>query len=605
MFRLSVWTILFTLVHAGIMSVFFNNNLVRYILLFLVCFIFYINCLYWQLYQMPLSFYSLLNGNVVLKFSQNIISYIFSNLGLLLIFFLPFIISFFIKKMFFKVPRRYIVVIVMFAFYILVIGCINFTNDNNKLYNAYNLYYKLHNSLENIKVFGVLTNLRLDIERCVFGFNEQSFLTYEENGQTFYFDMDKYNVTDIDFDSLIENEDNSVIKEIHEYIKSQKPTAKNSYTGLLKGKNLIVIMAESLHPIAIDEDLTPTLYDLANANLSFTNFYSPLFPVSTSDGQYLTDTSLLPAENTWTMEHVDGNYYPYTYANMFEQLGYNTYAYHNYEYDYYKRNTYFENLGYDKYLACGNGLEKLIDCGKYTSDKDMIEATINDYIKDDSFLVYYTTFSGHEYLNNNYIVKKHWNKVKDLPYSTIVKYYLATQIELDEALSYLIDTLKDNNKLDDTVIMIFGDHYPYMLSLEEMNEVSSYELDDVFERSHMSFILYNSGLPHKEITKHGSNLDVLPTILNLFGFNFDSRLLMGRDLLTEDDSEQLVIFSSRSFITDLGRYNSYSEKFISNDGKVKEDYIANIKNKIYLKYRYSRLIFENNYYKHLFLNMEK
>lgn len=99
-----------------------------------------------------------------------------------------------------------------------------------------------------------------------------------------------------------------------------------------------------------------------------------------------------------------------------------------------------------------------------------------------------------------------------------------------------------------------------------------------------------------KVEKIGSSLDILPTVLNLFGVEFDSRLLIGRDILS--DSDPLVIFSDRSFITNKGRYNAITGEFVPNSGEeIEEDYVKEINNVIYKKYQMSRLILENDYYR--------
>ena len=134
--------------------------------------------------------------------------------------------------------------------------------------------------------------------------------------------------------------------------------------------------------MAIREDVTPTLYKLKNEGINFNNFYTPLFPVSTADGEYLTDTSLLPAEGIWSIENVEGKTFPYTYANILKNDGYSTFAYHNYDYKYYKRDKYFPTMGYDTYFAAGNGLENRMDFSKVpSSDYEMVKTTIDDYIE--------------------------------------------------------------------------------------------------------------------------------------------------------------------------------------------------------------------------------
>ena len=80
------------------------------------------------------------------------------------------------------------------------------------------------------------------------------------------------------------------------------PTEKNKYSGMFKDKNLIVITAEAFSPIAIDKELTPTLYKMYTEGFSFSNFYTPIFYVSTSDGEYVSLTSLLPKEGVWSFQ---------------------------------------------------------------------------------------------------------------------------------------------------------------------------------------------------------------------------------------------------------------------------------------------------------------
>ena len=148
-----------------------------------------------------------------------------------------------------------------------------------------------------MKTFGLLPSIRLDLWRSVTGFEEKQLYIYEnENGEEKVINTEEYNVLDIDFNNLIENEEDKTINEISEYLSKQEPSKKNEYTGMFKGKNLVVVVAESFSQLAIREDLTPTLYKMYHQGFEFKNFYTPLFPVSTADGEYLTDTSLVPAE---------------------------------------------------------------------------------------------------------------------------------------------------------------------------------------------------------------------------------------------------------------------------------------------------------------------
>ena len=314
----------------------------------------------------------------------------------------------------------------------------------------------------------------------------------------------------------------------------------------------------------------------------------------------MLDTGIVPAEGTWSILDVHDKYYPYTYGNVFKSMGYSTYAFHNYDYDYYDRDKYFKTMGFDKYLGNGNGLEKLMSFSKKpSSDYEMFKNTFDIYSDDDKFLTYFITMSGHrDYNMKHAIVKKNWDNVKDLEYSDQAKYYLATQIELDKAMEVLLKKLEEKKILDDTVIVLAGDHYPYGLKKEEILEIDPKKKDDYsLERDHSTLIIYNSEVD-KKIDKYCFSMDVLPTILNLFGVEFDSRLLIGRDIMS--DSSQFVLFSDRSFINDKGKYYSNRGEFVTFKDKVDDEYISKIKNNIYLKYRNSRLILENDYYKYVF-----
>ena len=591
---------------ANIFSKKINNIIYGTVIIIIpvICSIYYV---YYKTFGTVISLYSLTKGAGVLQFSSTVLEVIKNNILAILLFCLPPLLYFCVinNKIEFKkmTKKKAIIYTAIFVcVYSVSILTIN-VSSKEEIYSSKNLYYNINEPNKNLEEFGIFTTIRLDIQRKLTNFKEKQLYEYEdENGNKKVIDKNDYNMLDIDFDELIEQEDNETIVDIHQYLKNQEPSNKNKYTGMFKDKNLIVIVGESFSSLAIKEEITPTLYKIANEGMQFKNFYTPLFPVSTADGEYLTDTSLLPSEGVWSIEKDDGKIFPYSYANALKKQGYKTYAYHNYKYDYYKRDSYFETMGYDTYLADGNGLEERMNFDKVpSSDYDMIEATIDDYINDEKFVAYYMTMSGHmSYDKSNNIVNKNWDLVKELPYSEKAKGYLATQIELDKAIEKILQKLEEKNKLDDTVIVITGDHYPYGLSECEIKELSPYNMNDYyFEKFHMPFIVYNGNNTSNIVSeKYASSLDVLPTILNLFGVEYDSRLLMGRDILS--DSEPIVIFSDRSFITNKGKYNSYSRiftKYDNNDKFSAEEYTQKIKEEIYLKYRYSRLILENDYYR--------
>ena len=596
------------------------NRIPSYIFISLVIFLFISNFIYYKVYLSIISLYSFLNGNQVLGFVNHILLIAKNNWYVILLMILPLIIIIVLditKKISYQricLLNKLIILIAIIIIQVSTLISIQLIKSND-IYSNRNLYSNIHSPLLTAERFGLITTFRLDCQRLLFGFEEKDLNIEIPNTNTDdKTDSDNnddkveitYNELEIDWDYLINNESNETIKSMHNYFSLQTSTNKNDYTGMFEGKNLIVFVAEAFSPMAINEELTPNLYKLYSEGFQFTNFYTPLFPVSTADGEYITDTSLIPKEGVWSIYRIKGNYMPYSYANVFENLGYTSRAYHNNSYNYYNRDIYLETMGYDSYLACKNGLEKRINCKIWPqSDYQMVNTTIDDYINDEHFITYYMTVSGHlEYSKiGNMMVSWNWDKVKDLPLSNAAKSYLACNIEFDKAIGELINRLEQAGKLDDTVIAISGDHHPYGLTLEQVNELSDYQKDENFELHHMSFLLWNSEMQNSiKIEKYSSSLDILPTILNLFGIEYDSRLLMGTDILS--DSIPLVIYSNRSFITDKCRYNSLTREIIPNgDTTCTEEEVNTINNIIYNKFKYSKLILENDYYRKLYQSL--
>lgn len=577
------------------------NKIISIILAFIIWLLITAQFVYYQYYDTIFSIYSLFHGAQVFGFLDSIISVILVNIIpiiLLLIPFLVFIIC--IKKWDFERKDKKIYLIqtlIIIILYGITILCIN-TFDKNKAYSQKSLYYKVHIPKLSVRDFGVLTEMRLDLQRTIFGFKEQIIETTEETKEVINeVEETKYHKVDINFDELINNEENETIKDMHKYFKNIDATEYNEYTGMFEGKNLIVIVAEAFHTMAINKDLTPTLYKLYNEGFQFTNFYTPVYYVSTSDGEYVTLTSLLPKEGTWSMSESSDIYFPYVYGNLFSKYGYKAKAYHDGTYTFYNRNKSLPNMGYE-FKACYGGLN--INCSLWPqSDLEMMQASIPEYINEDKFVTYYMTVSGHlryTYLGNS-MSSKNKEYVINLPYTEEIQAYLGAQIELDRALEYLLKELKENNKLDDTVIAISADHWPYGLK-ENLNDYMSYNnyTDSKFDIHKNSFILWNNKMEKSiKVTKYSSSLDILPTILNLFNVEYDSRLLMGRDILS--NSEGLIIFNDRSWITSYGKYDSVTETFTPYKDNIVSDYVDKINKIVYDKFLMSKLIIENDYYR--------
>ena len=559
---------------------------------------------HYKFYDSIFSIYSMISGaKQVMGFFDTIILVIKNNFSTIFILLIPFILMIIFNKKinFERIDFKKILIFlgIILIFFTIPLLIINISKKEDNIYSKYNLYYNVHFPTQSVKEFGLAKTFSLDIYRYITKFEDKIIIKNVFNEETF--DNNKYNILNIDFDNLIEKESDNTIKEMHEYFKQTIPTLKNKYTGLFEGKNLIFITGESVNINAIDENITPTLYKLTHNGFVFNNFYTPIYYTSTSDGEWTSLVSLLPTEGVWSFTKSINNDMKFALGNMFKSNNYKTFAYHNNSCEFYNRNKTHPNIGFDKFLACGNGLEKRINCNIWPeSDFEMFSKTYTDYYKEKLFVAYYMTVSTHlSYTwEGNYIANKNKDLVKNLDLSETSKGYIATHIELDKALKYLMEELEKENILDDTVIVLVADHYPYGLKNNEMYELNKNIKDEKFD-IHKNFLaIYNSEIKDPIfIDKYASNIDILPTLYNLFNIKYDSRLLIGKDILA-DNNDGIVIFNDRSFITKDGKYNSLNNSFIKYN-EVSNDYLENKINEVYNKYLYSRLILEKDYYKYI------
>ena len=594
---------LFTLCNAGLICIVtsvFNEKVNKIIVYCLYTFLFVWYGLYYVFYQVlltPFSVTLLKQTDQVLKFGKNIVISILQNIHVLILFALPLVLLIVFRKKikFEKEKLKYI--LIYLSLFVLAVGIYiaNILIQGKEIGSIYNLYFENNNVSLNIERLGVMPSTILDVERLVFGFNEKIVevdKTHDnelDTDEIFEYD---YNTLDIDFSKT-----SGGVGTINKYIANDTGTKKNRYTGMFEGKNLVFIVAESFSEIAVSEKYTPTLYKLVHEGFFFENFYTSN-NLSTIGGEFQALTGLY-ADNTILGSWRSGSaYYPYGLGNLFKGLGYNTYAYHNNSAYFQDRNVYLNNLGFNNYQGCYNGLEKRINCNTWPqSDIEMMSVTSVDYINSDKpFMVYYMTVSGHFYYtyNENGIALKNRKLVDDLDYPEAVRGYIATQIELDRALETLMEKLDEANKLDDTVFVLLADHYPYNLPIEYINMLSTYKRDSLIEANSNNLIIYNKKMKKVKIDKVGMSIDVLPTVLNLFGVDYDSRIIMGKDILS--NTEGIAIFKDKSWVTNKGTYHAATGKFVAKE-EVADDYVNKINSIVNNRVAISRMIVENNYYK--------
>lgn len=494
------------------------------------------------------------------------------------------------------------------------------------------LYFTDTNVDDQVEQLGVITMLRLDIKHSIFGASSPTVNTDE---------LDKLNdlnnaattpeptvteapvdtspnVMDLDFSKV--GNINDDVTWLNEYVQSASSSNKNKYTGMFEGYNVIFITAEGFSGYAISEELTPTLYKLTHEGFVFNNFYSALHYTSTSGGEFQNLTGLYPKNgNPISMTRTGelGTYLPFTLANELNNKSYTSIGYH-FNGNMYGRDLSHPNLGYDWKQGDDVEMEKT-ESGKNVwpqSDYHMVEATIDEYINQQPFNIYYMTISGHMPYSDggNAMASRNQDVVANLPYSQETKDYLAATYELEKGLTYLIQRLEQAGIADKTVLVMAPDHIPYfnIPVLEELAGQTFGKSEDFqyLKESSINFDVYRNSLimwsasmeEPVNVDKVCCQVDILPTLLNLLGVEYDSRLMAGTDILS--DSPGLVIFSSNSWMSDQGFYNRFTKEFTPSEnstltGVNQENYTSAMKTLVSCKMQMTPIIIENDYYRKL------
>ena len=479
-----------------------------------------------------------------------------------------------------------------------------------------------------VSQFGLHTAVRLEAEYALFGTPQPKLELPTQEGEpddppaaTTPVEYG-YNALAIDFQALADSASDSVLRSMAQYFGSLTPSKKNEYTGLFQGKNLVLITAEAFSPWFISRELTPTLYKLTHEGFVCENYYQPGWGQSTTGGEYAVMTGLLP---TWVGSNVSfyasaNDDMPFALGNQLRALGYHTGAYHDNIYNYYNRDKTHPNLGYD-YQGVGSGLTVTEDGSWPYSDLEMVQNTIGDYIDGyvsdgTPFHVYYMTVSGHGSYGWGHAMAAKNRAKAQAAYpnaSTQVQSYVAANLELENALTYLLEQLEAAGIAEDTVICMSADHYPYLLAepetdyYNELRGVVDSERDT--DRYRNALVLWCGGMENAvTVTEPCSAVDIVPTLSNLFGLEYDSRLLSGRDVLDKDydagsasGSIPLVILptsSGNSWATAAGVFEASTRTFNARPGvTVEEDYVSRVNNIVALQYNYAQQLIARDYYR--------
>ena len=370
------------------------------------------------------------------------------------------------------------------------------------------------------------------------------------------------------------NASEKIVKDVNAYL-SNGEYQRSEYFGLLKDKNIIMIMMESFQWFAVDEYLTPNIYNLAKDNLAFSNYYSKN---KTNVSEMIGITGSYPITNTLNPKHVN-----YGFTNsILNYLGdeYKTTYVHANTYEYYNRGALMPQLGFDNnyFFEELYPKNKLYDWGNFSLDSQTMERALEYLVpKDDTkFYSFLTTLSTHgpynesdknyKKLNKRGYFDKIDNAVKNGLWSNPLigtdaeesfRYYKAMAMDLDASIGMLIEKLKSENLLDDTVIVLYGDHNAYY------DDISYLIYDSVGGEYYKPYIFktpliicnktlteaykMNNNISDEDsahIKKFVSTYNIVPTLLDLFGYDFNSNLYLGTSAFIEENYDIDNVFFS-------------------------------------------------------------
>jgi len=405
-------------------------------------------------------------------------------------------------------------------------------------------------------------------------------------------------IDDTKWEELINNETDKDILTLHDYYINRFITPKNEYTGVFKDKNFIFIMAEAFDYIAIDKDITPTLYKIRTEGWSFEKNYRPKYSCTTGESEFISLVPIVPVSTVCTPNYFKNNEYPISIFSLFNKSNYYSTSYHNFTDQYYSRTIYHKNMGAIEFYNRDKLKNPVLN--GWGSDKDLVRLSTPYYMDKDKFFTFMITSSAHfPYDITSTIQQRHWDKVKNLDMPYKIKTYLAKSIELDQAIADLLDNLEQRNKLEDTVIAIYGDHHPLRMELSYIKEYSDVDRSKAIDIDINPFIIYTPNMEPKVINEVSDTFDFVPTIANLFDLDYDPRYYFGSDIFSEE--EPLAIFNGGSWITEKGYYNAVKGEFTPHvDEEVSSKYINNITNYVKGAFEISSKTLYKNYYKKRF-----
>lgn len=402
---------------------------------------------------------------------------------------------------------------------------------------------------------------------------------------------------------IIKEEKNASKNTLNKYFQSRPISLPNDYTGYFEGKNVIVIMMESINNVIENKEYFPNFAKMLEHGWYWENNYSPRNACATGDNEFSGMTSLYPLNTSCTVNITPNNTYFTSIFRQFRTKGYYTSSYHDLDSTYYPREVFHKTMGSEAYYD-GKALGLDFDSSNYLewpSDVEFVEKASSLFLDSTPFLAWMTTVTAHQpYDESSVYGDYYFDLFSDTEYSDTLKRYLSKAKITDDALGVLMDLLEEKGILSDTVIVLYGDHYPYGLSNEDVQMSVDYDIEDFFEIERTPFLIYNSELEPKVYQEKTFYMNLLPTLANLFDLDYDPRFYMGEDLFSPNYSSR-VVFQDGSWEDETARYNAIDSSitYFDEEKTYTVEEIQKINREIYNKKAMSKLAIETNYFEYL------
>ena len=370
--------------------------------------------------------------------------------------------------------------------------------------------------------------------------------------------------------------------EAKNYITARPGHEANDMTGILEGKNLIMVQLEAIDTWMLSEKYMPNLYGIKQDSIQFANHFTPAYiTAGTFNTEFMANTGLFPATTGTSISVYTENAYPYSLPNLFRNAGYSANSFHNSEGNVYDRENVHVTLGYEAYHSGSDmGMED------FSLDSQLMSG-YEEMTKADKFCTFIITISGHGPYNEYSTPSNlHMDAAKAVAERQDENYVhaVAHAMETDAFIGKLYERLAADGLLDNTVLVFYADHYNYYMlddpMLMEIKNAPNFNM-----LAHTDFFIYSKGTEPMKVNKVTSSVDVTPTLANLFGFDVDLRNYLGSDAFSDDGG--YVIFPDGAW---------YDGKTYWDPSKPSDEHTDKINKEIELRQNVSQTVLITDYF---------